>query len=107
MSTTSDTQTQTADQCPDSSCNPDACSKEECNIKCSTIEQPTDQPTDQPPVPQQNGAPPGQINLIHVDIDSTNTALNVMVGFLGLAQKRGAFAINESAKIFECIEKFT
>lgn len=46
------------------------------------------------------------INLLEIDIKDENTALNVMVGFLGLAQKRGCFAINESAKIFECVKKF-
>ena len=47
-----------------------------------------------------------QVNLLNVNITDENTALNVMVGFLGLAQKRGAFAINEAAKIFECVQKF-
>ena len=47
-----------------------------------------------------------QVNLLSVNITDENTALNVLVGFLGLAQKRGAFAINEAAKIFECIQKF-
>ena len=47
-----------------------------------------------------------QVNLLSVDVTDENTALNVMVGFLGLAQKRGAFAINEAAKIFECVQKF-
>ena len=47
-----------------------------------------------------------QINLLSVNITDENVALNVLVGFLGLAQKRGAFAINEAAKIFECIQKF-
>lgn len=45
-----------------------------------------------------------QINLLDIEIDSPNAALNVMVGFLGIAQKRGAFAINESAKIFDAIK---
>ena len=47
-----------------------------------------------------------QINLLEVPITNENDALNVMVNFLGLAQKRGAFAINESAKIYECIQQF-
>lgn len=63
--------------------------------------------TDEIDVSMKEGAPMDKINLLEVNIDSTNTALNVMVGFLGLAQKRGAFAINESAKLYECIEKFT
>ena len=49
----------------------------------------------------------GQINLLEVDVNDPNTALNVIVGFLGVAQKRGAFAINESAKIYECINFFS
>lgn len=63
--------------------------------------------TDETESSMKEGAPMDKINLLDVNIDSTNTALNVMVGFLGLAQKRGTFAINESAKIYECIEKFT
>ena len=47
-----------------------------------------------------------QVNLLTVSIDNENTALNVLVGFLGLAQKRGAFALNEAAKIHECILAF-
>ena len=46
------------------------------------------------------------VNLLTIDIDSENTALNVLVGFLGLAQKRGAFALNEAAKIHECVMAF-
>jgi hypothetical protein len=47
-----------------------------------------------------------QINLLDVDITDENVALNVMIGYLGVAQKRGTFAINESAKIYECVKKF-
>jgi len=48
----------------------------------------------------------GQINLMELPIENQNDALNVMLGFLGLAQKRGTFAINESAKIFDCVKMF-
>jgi len=44
--------------------------------------------------------------LVDVAIINENTALNVMVGFLSLANKRGCFSIDESAKIWECIMKF-
>ena len=47
-----------------------------------------------------------QINLLNIDISNENVALNVLVGFINIAQKRGAFAINESAKIHECIQFF-
>tara|TARA_Y100000389_G_C17339806_1_gene452671 strand:+ start:269 stop:568 length:300 start_codon:yes stop_codon:yes gene_type:complete len=47
-----------------------------------------------------------KIDLLSVNVTDDNTALNVLVGFLGIAQRRGVFAINESAKIFECIQQF-
>ena len=47
-----------------------------------------------------------QVNLLNVPIKDEHAALNVIVGFLGIAQRRGAFAINESAKIFECVKMF-
>ena len=46
------------------------------------------------------------VNLLDVVVDSENTALNLLVGFLGVAQRRGVFAINESAKIHECVMMF-
>ena len=49
---------------------------------------------------------PPQMNLLEVSIDNEQVALNVIIGFLGVAQRRGVFAINESAKIFECVNKF-
>jgi len=51
------------------------------------------------------GQPP-QVNLLEVPIKTEHDALNVLVGFLGMAQRRGAFAINESAKIYECVKMF-
>ena len=52
--------------------------------------------------------PPAQneVKLVNVTITDENTALNVMVSFLSLAQKRGAFGIDEAAKIWECIQMF-
>jgi predicted transport protein len=46
------------------------------------------------------------VNFVDIPINDQNMALNIMVSFLGLAQKRGAFAIDESAKIWECIKMF-
>jgi glutathione synthase/RimK-type ligase-like ATP-grasp enzyme len=54
----------------------------------------------------QEGAPQKEIRLVDVAISDENTALNVMVGFLHIAHKRGIFTIDESAKIWECISKF-
>jgi hypothetical protein len=50
--------------------------------------------------------PAKEVNLTDVKIVDENTSLNVMISFLSLAQKRGAFGIDESAKIWECIKIF-
>ena len=47
-----------------------------------------------------------EINLLEINITDENSALNVLVGFINLAQRRGVFNIPESAKIWECIQKF-
>jgi len=44
--------------------------------------------------------------LTSINIADENTALNVMVSFLHLAQKRGAFNIQESAKVWDCVKLF-
>jgi len=45
-------------------------------------------------------------NILDIDITSENIALNVLVTFVNLAQKRGAFDVRESAKIWQCIQQF-
>ena len=55
---------------------------------------------------QAPAAPTNQVPLISVEVTDENVALNVMVSFLNVAQKRGAFDIAESAKIWECVQKF-
>ena len=47
-----------------------------------------------------------ETKLVDVVLTNENIALNVMVSFLNLAHKRGAFSLDESAKIWECINKF-
>ena len=47
-----------------------------------------------------------QVNLLDVVVNDENTALNVMVTFLNAAQRRGAFSMPESAKIWECVKVF-
>jgi hypothetical protein len=64
----------------------------------------------QPPSQPQSSTDDNQekkIDLISIVIKDENTALNVLVGFLGIAQRRGVFALNESAKIYEAIQMFT
>jgi hypothetical protein len=47
-----------------------------------------------------------EVKLVDVPVSDENVALNLMVSFLSLAQKRGAFGLDESAKIWECVKKF-
>ena len=59
--------------------------------------------------PQHDPLPPPQqkeIRLVDIPVKDENTALNLMVSFLTLAHKRGTFGIDESAKIWECIQIF-
>ena len=46
------------------------------------------------------------MKLVDIPVTDENIALNLMVNFLSLAQKRGAFTFDESAKIWECIKIF-
>jgi hypothetical protein len=47
-----------------------------------------------------------QKKLVDVTVETPTDGLNLMVSFISLAQKRGAFTIDESAKIWECIKVF-
>ena len=47
-----------------------------------------------------------EVKLVDVVVTDENVALNVLVSFLSLAQRRGAFGMDESAKIWECVQKF-
>ena len=48
-----------------------------------------------------------EVQLTDIEITNENMALNVIVSFVNLAQKRGAFSLPESSKIWECIQKFS
>ncbi len=49
---------------------------------------------------------PQTMDLSDVEVTNENIALNIIVSYVNLAQKRGAFNMKESAKIWECIQKF-
>ena len=65
-----------------------------------------------PPAPTAPTAPAGppansQLqNLLGANVTTPNAAFNVIIGFVGLAQGRGAYSLQEAAKIFECIKMF-
>lgn len=44
--------------------------------------------------------------LVDVPVTSQQEALQLLVTFLHLAQKRGAFTLDESAKLWECLTQF-
>jgi len=56
--------------------------------------------------PSQEETKQQELRLVDVPVDSPQVALNIIVSFLNLAQKRGAFTIDESSKIWECIKMF-
>jgi hypothetical protein len=47
-----------------------------------------------------------QVNVLDVEVKDENTALNIMVTFLNAAQRRGAYSMPESAKLWECVRVF-
>ena len=75
------------------------------NVQAEVTEQPQQQhPQEQPQ--QQQQAQEQQVRLVDVAITNQNIALNVVFSFVALAQQRGVFNIQESAKIWECIKLF-
>ena len=47
-----------------------------------------------------------QVSLKDIKIENENIALNVLVGMVNIAQKRGAFSLEESSKAWECVQVF-
>ena len=52
-------------------------------------------------------APTPEVPLVNIKVDDDNVALNLLVAFVGVAQKRGSFNVQEASKIWECISRFT
>ena len=47
-----------------------------------------------------------EVNIMDVPVSSQDIALNVMVFYLNSAQRRGAFSMDESAKVWEAVKMF-
>ncbi len=62
--------------------------------------------SDAPIAPVETPSTEKRINLTNVNISDQNVALNVLVGFLNVAQRRGAYSMDESAKIWEAVKFF-
>ena len=56
-------------------------------------------------LPMPNGEKK-QTRLVDIPVTNQNEALQLIVTFLNLAQKRGIFTLDESAKIWECVKMF-
>lgn len=56
--------------------------------------------------PQVTPANVPEKQLVDLPVIDENSALNLLVGFVFLAHKRGVFTLEESAKIWECVKKF-
>ena len=59
-----------------------------------------------PETPVKPAAEQQRINLADIKITDQNMALNILVGFLNIAQRRGAFGMDESAKVWEAVKWF-
>ena len=70
----------------------------------ASVETPVDAPAETATETPVEQAP--TMTLTEVEVTNSNIAFNVIVSFLTVAQKRGAFSINESAKIWECLKFF-
>ena len=47
-----------------------------------------------------------QVNILEVDVTDENVALNLLVNFVSIGQKRGVYSLPEASKIWECVRKF-
>lgn len=47
-----------------------------------------------------------EVRLVDIPVTNEVESLNLLVSFLNLAQRRGVFTIDESAKIWECVKIF-
>lgn len=54
--------------------------------------------------PASAPAPPPK--LTQIPVDNQNVALNLLINFVNLAQRRGAYTLDEAAKIWECVKMF-
>ena len=55
----------------------------------------------QPPQPPQT-----PVRLVDISITDDQVAFNLIVQFVQLAHKRGAYQMEESSKIWECLKRF-
>ena len=77
----------------------------EANVNMKVEETPQNSVVEEQPVEQQ--APvQRQVSLTQIPVNTENDALNMLVAFLQVAQKRGAFSLEEAGKIMEAVGVF-
>jgi hypothetical protein len=83
-------------------------SQQEVETSTQTVFDTTSSTTTENESTENSGTPQEEktMDLSDVEVTNENVALNIIVSYVNLAQKRGAFNIKESAKIWECIQKF-
>ena len=75
------------------------------NITMESVEK-ENTPLPVPPEQQEVQQQQQQLNITSIEVQNENVALNLMVSFLQLGHNRGAYSLEESAKILECIKMF-
>lgn len=58
------------------------------------------------PTQENQSQDANQVNILDVDVTDENVALNLIVNFVNIAQKRGVYSLPEASKIWECIQRF-
>jgi hypothetical protein len=59
-----------------------------------------------PTTPTPTEQPAQQFSPMDISVVDQNSALNAMVAFLNVGQRRGAFSMDESAKVWEAVKFF-
>lgn len=62
--------------------------------------------TDEQPKDTSAESTQPQTKLVDIVVKDEVMALNLIVSFLNLAQRRGAFSLDESSKLWECVKMF-
>jgi hypothetical protein len=64
-------------------------------------------PTNPAPAQAPTQEVPLEVQLVNTPVTDENVALNILVAYCGLANKRGAFNLQESAKVWEAVQRFS
>jgi len=77
----------------------------EANVNMKVEETPQNSVVEEQQV-EQKAPPQRQVSLTQIPVNTENDALNMLVAFLQVAQKRGAFSLEEAGKIMESVNVF-